>query len=775
MASPQELPAANGTSPFREVMDSEKGQTEKEFPYTPFHLESDLSVVSELKTELEIEATVLNERVAEGDDNQDEFWDHDIEVPAGRLPHAADTCAEDWGNSSSDEDMGNYFDFSRTVVTCKGSRDTTKSPASSRRSISQLDGVDDGTESDASVSSSSTQNLKKLTQVQKPPQSLELAQSHKQFTSNGLFTELPQEHFGSLSLVGTTNQNSSNAVSLDVYHNTDFTAQTFESSSLIPLEETSANMAVPKEIDPTYSEFTPLILDRSDPPSPGTCFTELLPVKDDAHFDNPESIDTKEIYLDHNSGHFVSSIDGSTIYSNNLSGGTSEDSIICTKKSGSDAPLPSSSNSSSSSPEITVDPVQTHDGKTILPPMESFTNKNPPSGVGSNVQTDSSGALGANSSTQADSILPLSLGSLSFASIRPVCGPVYPANTQPVATATVTIVPASTQTTVQCHSMPSIIQPVSGPVVVNGFSSLPVQGDGASGHTISINFANPGPTIEPQQQLTQALPGHAILTVKEVGGPNVDPTPHILLVNRLGQIFVKNPESNTFQLPSPNSPSYNCVTQIASLLQSNTLSATLAAAGNLPAVPGSTIPAQAPTIAAPVVQNTSTITQLLTSNSKETATPPEVKNVKKNTKDFTDNTGVKKSRTKKESLTLFKTKSLVKSGSLDGHESAQAIINKAMAGYYDPKRSACKTLKPFAKPQSQSSPVLPSALKSESSESPPITPQSASLRPKQVRMKRVSSFSERVVIKKSKSDVLEPELSSGPEEQPPLSSAAPAR
>ncbi|XP_062873408.1 histone-lysine N-methyltransferase 2A [Trichomycterus rosablanca] len=782
MASPQELPAANGTSLFRDAVDSEKGQTEKEFPYTPFQLDSDLSVVSELKSELEIEATVLNEGVAEGDENQEEFWDQDMEVPAGRLPLAADTCAEDWGNSSSDEDMGNYFDFSRTVVTCKGSRDTSKSPASSRRSISQLDGVDDGTESDTSVSSSSTQNLKKLTQ--KPPQSLDLGQSHKQITSNGLCAELPRERFGSLSLSGTTDQNSSNPVCFDAYQNTDFIAQTFESSSLVPLQETSINTVVPKDMDSTYSEFTadlrlPLILDRCDPPSPSTCFTELLPVKDDSHFDTPETVNTKEIYLDHNSGHFVSFLDGSTIYSNNLSDGTSEvsmpDSFKSIKESVSAAPTSSSNSNSTSSSKITSYPIQPHDSKTVLPPMESFTNKNPPLDAGSHVQSVPSGAMCANSSSQPDLNLPLSLGSsVSFASIGSVCGSVYPANTQPVATATVSIVPSATsQTSVQCHSVPSIIQPVSGPLVVNGYSSLPVQADGASGHTISINFANPRPTMDPQQQVTQALPGHAILTVKEVGGPNVDPTPHVLLVNRLGQIFVKNPKSNTFQLPSPNSPSYNCVTQIASLLQSNTLSATLAAAGNLPTVSGATIPAQVPALGAPVVQTSNTITQLLTSNGKETTTPPEVKKSKRNTKDSTDNTGVKKSRTKKESLTSSKTKSVIKPGSADNHaESAQAIINQAMAGYYDPKRNAGKVLSPFARPQSQSSIVTPPALKSETSDSPPSTPQSASSRPKQVRIKRVSTFSERVAIKKSKSDFVEPELSSGPEEQHMLSSAA---
>lgn len=853
MASPKELPAENGTSPLGETVDPQRGShlvTDKEFPFTPFQLDTDLTGVSELKTELEIEATVLNEGVAmncseqivvEGEEDQDEFWVPDAEVSARRLPQTT----EDWGNSSSDDDMGNYFDFSRTIVTCKVPKEAPKTPPSaSIKSISQLDGVDDGTESDASVTSSNTQNLKNPSQIQKPSQTLD-GQHHKQWNSNGLCVEPPSRSsqlqppakpVGSLSLVSTADQSSSSPTHSeipqetrgytkpgfpDTYHNTDFIDQTFQSHPVVPSQETSTSFFVPKETD-TFSSFNediqeytlptdlglPIMLDRCDPPSPNSCFTELVPVKEDPQIDTEE--ESKEIYLDHNSGHFVSSIDGSMICPSNLSEGLTEASFTKTSNGSQDqVPLQPASteassstvapclqptfiefaNSSSSSP-ITLHAVHNPENETILPPMESFRNKLPsPSDIGQ--QSVPKGVISADLPTQPDSFLHVQSGTgVSIASLRAVPSPVCPTYTQPVGAATVSIVPSvNSQTSTQCRPVSSIIQTAPCPVVVNGYSSIPMQREAAPGRTISINFSTPRPTLEPQQTMTQALPGHAILTVKEVGGPNVDPTPHVLLVNRLGQIFVKNPESNTFQLPSPISPSYNCVTQIASLLQSNALSATLAAAGNLPAVAGAAITAQVPRMVTPVIQNSNTITQLLTTNSKGTAAPLEAQKTNQNAKESADSTipGIKKPRKKKESSTSKKTKSTTVPGTSgkpadSNAESAQAIINQAMASYYDPSRKSGKVLSPSppcnttvgGKAQSPNSVVLPPGLLTEpkSTNSPPSTPSSMSSRPKQVRMKRVSSLSDRIATKKSKSDVLEPEHSSGPEEQRKSNSAA---
>lgn len=142
-----------------------------------------MAIVSELKTELEIEETLVNEGVAmncgaqidvEGDDNQEDFWEPEVRKRKTRtaLTRSAASTRQDWGNTSSDEDMEHYFDFSHTVISRTGSRDPPQAPASpSSRSIPQLDGVDDGTESDASVTTTDgAQKLKTASQVQNPAQ-----------------------------------------------------------------------------------------------------------------------------------------------------------------------------------------------------------------------------------------------------------------------------------------------------------------------------------------------------------------------------------------------------------------------------------------------------------------------------------------------------------------------------------------------------------------------------------------------------------------------------
>uniref|UniRef100_A0AAQ5Y529 [histone H3]-lysine(4) N-methyltransferase n=1 Tax=Amphiprion ocellaris TaxID=80972 RepID=A0AAQ5Y529_AMPOC len=110
---PEDVSPANGTSP-----QGDQQKEEEEFPYSSFHKDPSMSLGQEMRTELEIEETLLNEGVAmncggqivvEGDD-QEEFWGRTQEVHKRK-----------------------------TLV------------ANLPRSAASLDGVDDGTESDASV------------------------------------------------------------------------------------------------------------------------------------------------------------------------------------------------------------------------------------------------------------------------------------------------------------------------------------------------------------------------------------------------------------------------------------------------------------------------------------------------------------------------------------------------------------------------------------------------------------------------------------------------
>uniref|UniRef100_A0A9J8CCC1 [histone H3]-lysine(4) N-methyltransferase n=1 Tax=Cyprinus carpio carpio TaxID=630221 RepID=A0A9J8CCC1_CYPCA len=824
IASPQEHPGENGALPLGDPLGTQKSNhlgNDKDFPYTSFHLEADLTVAPELRTELEIEETELNEGVAmncsaqivvEGEDNQEDFWEPDEEkskMSTQKLSCTVDPCREDWGNSSSDEDMENYFNFTRTVVSCKAQRDASQTSTSpSLRQISQLDGVDDGTESDTSVANNEKQDVKLSNQPQKPHK-LFNAVPHEQTASNGLCLAFPSpvSDFSSIRLEPVSN--SETVADQDSFGVT----QSLQSSqdpliNFIDLKPSNtAFSAYGNDYQTPHLMVEPLILEQCDPLSPNAHFTELVPVQDSPN--DPQ--DSKELYLDPSSGHFVSSMDGSTVYQNNH---LQEDSLDLMEVNGIQIPqqqnpvpskvLTKSASSSDSSAQVSfaafpnqapsanvsLYPVQTPEGKTVLPPMESFRTKlHPPAEPRHPTPSVPGGAIPC-VPTKSMLSVPSATG-VPLGTYGPVSGtvsvPLHPTSPQPISSTVVGMISSVTsQPSAQCQAMPSAIQPASAPGVINGYNTTPMQRETALGRTISINFSTPRSAIEPQQQLvTQALPGHAILTVKEVGGPNVDPTPHVLLVNRLGQIFVKNPESNTFQLPTPNSPSYNCVTQIASLLQSNALSTTLAAAGNLPPVAGATIPTQVHQIVTPLVQTSNTITQLLTTSTNGAASlQVDVKKSRRNAKASGDR--VKKTRNKKESSTPRRTKSAsthgpsskqstsqtpTSSGTSNQAESAQAIINQAMAGYYDPNKTV--SLIPSSplnstvvgRTQTTSSVVLPEELlvESEIKASPPATPEAAP-RPKQVRMKRVSSLSDRITTKKSKSDFLDLDRPSGLEE-----------
>ncbi|XP_076592569.1 histone-lysine N-methyltransferase 2B isoform X3 [Chaetodon auriga] len=860
---PEDVSPANGTSPQGDL-DQQKG--EEEFPYSSFHKDPSMSLGQEMRTELEIEETLLNEGVAmncggqivvEGDD-QEEFWGraqdvHKRKTLVANLPRSAASARDDLGSSSSDDDMEHYFDFSRTIVSCPGSKDHSKSPSSpSSRPMAQLDGVDDGTESDASMAtnddaqkvegSGQAQIAKNLNKknvcdsetalgTQAVQSLFPEAPSKDKHTDSSSFTisvaskrptdSSPQDPLKSYD-ASQSNEDTMGFVS----HNISRNPPVKEQSSDTPLVyqetvlPTQVHDALPnlltKVPETSYSEDlfqgsslgfasgTPLVLERCDT---GTHLTEMVPLLEGTPLETQQSEACKPLNSEPDSSHFVSSTEGSTVLVNNLTANTVGPSLTNSADNSQGtlldlfqpSPLMSTDVQNPSQglvdslqmysclpgfsqpplTSITLQPVTSSQESATFPSQESLSTKlTTLSPVGDVTQTM------LNVAPQNDPVLSATSGTcLPAGTCGTVTLPIYSTQTQPLGSAAVTIVSSSASISslcgpsMQCTAAPAV-QTTSAPVILNGYNSSSVQKEATSGHTISINFSTPRPALEPQQQVVpQALPGHAILTVKEVGGPNVDPTPHVLLVNRLGQIFVKNPESNTFQLPTPNSPSYNCVTQIASLLQSNALSATLAAAGNMTAPPPvANMATAAPSSVTPTVQNPTTITQLLTHNSNGAVAPVNVKKSRKNTKPSKDDTvsESKKTKKKKESSASRKSKSSKPSGQpalsaenppMTPAESAQAIINQAMASNYTPKWSGLRTLSP-------SSLVLPPGLLIEPE--PPVQPQSPSPTPEpapvprprtHVRMKRVSSLSDRIVTKKSKVDFLQPEPISEDEER----------
>lgn len=794
---PEDVSPANGTSPQGDL---DQPKDEEEFSYSSFHKDPSISLGQGMRAELEIEETLLNEGVAmncegqivvEGDD-QEEFWgrtQNKNKTLVASLPRSA--ARDDLGNSSSDDDMEHYFDFSRTIVTCPGSKDQSKSPSSpSSRPMAQLDGVDDGTESDASMPTSDDAHKTKgsdQTRIQvKDLKTTGASESEAASERQPVLSVSPES---SSKDKHTDSFSSSNSIPPFISPSSSTNSPRKEQSSDTPLKNQESVLPTPVEDslptlltnvpETSYSEALfqgPLLLEKCDA---SMHLTETAPLLEGTGLDVPQSETCKHQNSTESSVILMNPSNTTESTKNN------QETLLHLLQS---TPLISSEQNppqaivdtlqlysclpSLSQPAIagiTLQPVTSSQDSTTVPCVELLSTKlTTLSNVGDAVQPL------LNVTTQNEPAASAAAGSCPL--VTETCGtvtmPFHSTQTHQLGSQAVTIVTSSASglslsgLTASCSSAPTPAQVSSAPVILNGYSASSVQKEGTCGHMISINFSAPRPALEPQQPVVpQAFPGHAILTVKEVGGPNVDPTPHVLLVNRLGQIFVKNQETNTFHLPTPNSPSYNCVTQIASLLQSNALSATLAAAGNMTTTPPMANVAKAvPPSVTPTAENPTVITQLLTQNSNGPVELINMKKPRKHTKPPRVETcpESKKTKKKKEPGASKKSKSskssnqaaaLPKDPSMTPAESAQAIINQAMAGNYTPKWSGLQTLSP-------SSLVLPPGLLVEPeqtafprppSPTPPAPPPAP--RPRtHVRMKRVSSLSDRIVSKKSKVD-----------------------
>ncbi|XP_029299572.1 histone-lysine N-methyltransferase 2B [Cottoperca gobio] len=97
---------------------------------------------------------------------------------------------------------------------------------------------------------------------------------------------------------------------------------------------------------------------------------------------------------------------------------------------------------------------------------------------------------------------------------------------------------------------------VTSPIVVNGLN-VPIQAGASRGRTIAIRLDS---STGSQQQV--AIQNQAAASSSPA------PAPQVLLVNRQGQILIKDPRSNTYQSLSTNSPAYNKISQIAKILHS---------------------------------------------------------------------------------------------------------------------------------------------------------------------------------------------------------------
>ncbi|XP_077363173.1 histone-lysine N-methyltransferase 2B isoform X2 [Festucalex cinctus] len=101
---------------------------------------------------------------------------------------------------------------------------------------------------------------------------------------------------------------------------------------------------------------------------------------------------------------------------------------------------------------------------------------------------------------------------------------------------------------------------VTSPILFNGLNALNVQPTVMRGKSFAIRLDKPVASEQPSQVVITAPA--AVPSVV----PTPPPTPQVLLVNREGQILLKNPKTNTYQTLNSSSPTYNKISQIAKML-----------------------------------------------------------------------------------------------------------------------------------------------------------------------------------------------------------------
>lgn len=262
------------------------------------------------------------------------------------------------------------------------------------------------------------------------------------------------------------------------------------------------------------------------------------------------------------------------------------------------------------------------------------------------------------------------------------------------------------------------VTPLASSPVLNGSGQL--HKETVRSRTIAIRIAPP--KLVTEQSLPQCLPG-------------TPTSPQVLLVNRAGQILVKNPQTNTYQIHSANSPSYAHISQIAKIIHSGNIIQRPVPKVTVIPVPQDSLAksAQARIISYSSGNGAAQSTQVLIRSIPQHYIGSQLQSI---------------------NLPTERTERVMSGNAREGgqKEMAQAIIDKAMASH----RETANLLNPS---QFKVSPYLNEHLSPESSEPSPFRLRSppnilASSRP-QVKVKRVSSVTEQIGVKKCRTDFMD--------------------
>ncbi|XP_028978530.2 histone-lysine N-methyltransferase 2A isoform X2 [Esox lucius] len=442
---------------------------------------------------------------------------------------------------------------------------------------------------------------------------------------------------------------------------------------------------------------------------------EFLVDSSSGHF-VPADSSTKvqnEFLLDPSSGHFVSSGDGTRVY-------LTDDKEEVVDDSDSDSSCSASSTDSLIGVDNEIgDPDFEPKPNSRAPPVKNVKVMQRPGPV--RVKS-----IPPKPSPKQRKIIRVSLPS----------GPVLPLN-----------VPSSSPP-IAVRPVPRTLASTSSPtpVVINGLNSLPLQTAPTRGRTIAIRLST-------HSQVAQ----RPVAATSLSGTSNSSLSPQVLLVNRQGQILIKDPATNTFQPVSTGSPSYGRISQIAKMIHSS---------GVLPRAVPRVVVAPAATTLSPraAIFHSS---HFLTSNRNNSAPATVNTNlVIRTPESLHEGRVLVRAMPVTSGAEPGKVRSIsVPGSSLMTSNQAQAILDRAMASHREPSQIRPNILRTGQSQLSPSQFQVPSFLnKLESPVTMSTTPgeyfrheQATVPNPRsqsQVRVKRVSSVAERPGRKKCKTDFL---------------------
>uniref|UniRef100_A0A671PZJ3 [histone H3]-lysine(4) N-methyltransferase n=1 Tax=Sinocyclocheilus anshuiensis TaxID=1608454 RepID=A0A671PZJ3_9TELE len=635
-----------------------------------FDPDTDVAVASVLNAKLEFDEALLNENVALDCDPQG--GEGDAEEGACKFSTGRKDLTSEMQMETDDDVSDHYLNFSRTVVVREPAKESAQAGLSvlpNSGSISQLDGADNDSESDTGEANADddTQEVGSSFCSQ-DTEPLKCTGPNKGRTHGDGQLVCPRSPVANPHTTDSVDQ-----ISQLETQNMDQVCEEQEIQEITFLQD-GGNVIIDSEVSNGQESFpdelkakTPILCKGSD----------LVMTQEEVLLENESTECLQEVFLDDTSGNFISAVDGRVL-------GLTENAA---------GPVAATD----SSPVNKVEPVL----KRGLSPVEKPATAVPMSST----RTIHVVAPAAPTKRPYNRFVTIQPGSQPkpFHMAMPV------ANTLPLSLP-VSVVSSSPTISVTTQGTP--LAPAS--VLINGFGALPKEA--TKGRRIAIRIATPKQVSE--QSLPQCLPGTPL-------------THQVLLVNSAGQILVKNPQTNTYQLTSSNSPSYTQISQIAKIIHSSNVL-------QRPVPKVMVIPV--PQVQASLSKTTPT--RIISYSSNKGATPPTQVLIRRIPQSYPG------SQLHSISPSIERTGLISESGQ---KEVAQEIIDKAMASHRE-----------IASPtgMSPSQLHLEKRLSPESKDSFPgfhlrTQPNILSHSRPQVKIKRVSSVTDRIGVKRCRTDFLD--------------------